>query len=114
MILNFRSLIGTTRNDDYSIAIQKQYNNNSHVVDFDSNDISEAKEDNSLISVLPKEIIESAKSFSYKDSTLEHEISNLTIQLDSIKMKMMVMMSNRKNQRQKNSFSRKENRRDEE
>ena len=83
--IEFQVFDGTTRNDDYSIAIQKQYNNNSHVVDFDSNDISEAKEDNSLISVLPKEIIESAKSFSYKDSTLEHEISNLTIQLDSIK-----------------------------
>ena len=41
--------------------------------------------DNSLISILPQEIIESAKSFSYKDSTLEREISNLTMQLDVIK-----------------------------
>ena len=49
------------------------------------NFISEAEENNSLISVLPQEIIESAKSFSYKDSTLEREISNLTTQLDAIK-----------------------------
>lgn len=83
--IEFQVFDGTTRNDDYSIAIQKQYNNNSRVLDFDSNDISEVKEDNSLISVLPKEIIESAKSFSYKDSTLAREISNLTTQLDAIK-----------------------------
>lgn len=83
--IEFQVFDGTTRNDDYSIAIQKQYNNNSRVLDFDSNDISEIKEDNSLISVLPKEIIESAKSFSYKDSTLAREISNLTTQLDAIK-----------------------------
>lgn len=83
--IEFQVFDGTTRNDDYSIAIQKQYNNNSRVLDFDSNDISEVKEDNSLISVLPKEIIESAKSFSYKDSTLVREISNLTTQLDAIK-----------------------------
>lgn len=83
--IEFQVFDGTTRNDDYSIAIQKQYNNNLRVLDFDSNDISEVKEDNSLISVLPKEIIESAKSFSYKDSTLAREISNLTTQLDAIK-----------------------------
>ena len=34
--IEFQVFDGTTRNDDYSIAIQKQYNNNSHVVDFDS------------------------------------------------------------------------------
>lgn len=81
----FQVFDGTTYNNDYSIAIQKQYNNNSYVLDFDNNDISETKTDNSLISVLPKEIIESAKSFSYKDSTLAREISNLTTQLDAIK-----------------------------
>lgn len=83
--IEFQVFDGTTRNDDYSIALQKQYNNNSRVLDFDSNFISEAEENNSLISVLPQEIIESAKSFSYKDSTLEREISNLTTQLDAIK-----------------------------
>lgn len=55
------------------------------MLDFDSNEMLEAETDNSLISVLPQEIIESAKAFSYKDSTLEHEISNLTTQLDIIK-----------------------------
>lgn len=83
--IEFQVFDGTTRNDDYSIALQKQYNNNSRVLDFDSNFISKAEENNSLISVLPQEIIESAKSFSYKDSTLEREISNLTTQLDAIK-----------------------------
>lgn len=83
--IEFQVFDGTTRNDDYSIALQKQYNNNSHVLDFDSNDILEAEEDNSLISVLPQEIIESARSFSYKNSALEREISNLTTQLDAIK-----------------------------
>lgn len=83
--IEFQVFDGITRNDDYSIALQKQYNNNSRVLDFDSNFISEAEENNSLISVLPQEIIESAKSFSYKDSTLEREISNLTTQLDAIK-----------------------------
>ena len=83
--IEFQVFDGTTRNDDYSIALQKQYNNNSRVLDFDSNFISEAEGNNSLISVLPQEIIESAKSFSYKDSTLEREISNLTTQLDAIK-----------------------------
>lgn len=55
------------------------------MLDFDSNDMSGVEEDNSLISVLPQEIIESAKAFSYKDSTLEREILNLTTQLDVIK-----------------------------
>lgn len=83
--IEFQVYDGTTRNDDYSIAFQKQYNNNTHVLDFDRNDMSGIEEDNSLISVLPQEIIESAKAFSYKDSTLEREISNLTTQLDAIK-----------------------------
>ena len=83
--IEFQVFDGTTRNDDYSIALQKQYNNNSRVLDFDSNFISEAEENNSLISVLPQEIIESAKSFSYKDSTLEREISNLTPHPDATK-----------------------------
>jgi phosphatidylserine/phosphatidylglycerophosphate/cardiolipin synthase-like enzyme len=76
---------GTTRNDEYSIELQKQYNNNSKVFDFDSKEETGQEDTNSLISVLPQGIIESAKSFSYKDSSLEREISNLTIQLDAIK-----------------------------
>lgn len=83
--IEFQVYDGTTRNDDYSIALQKQYNSNTHVLDFDSKESTDEESDNSLISVLPQEIIESAKSFSYKDSTLEREISNLTIQLDAIK-----------------------------
>lgn len=83
--IEFQVFDGTTRNDDYSIALQKQYNNNTRVLDFDSKESTDEESDNSLISVLPREIIESAKSFSYKDSTLEREISNLTTQLDAIK-----------------------------
>lgn len=83
--IEFQVYDGTTRNDDYSIALQKQYNNNTRVLDFDSKESTDEESDNSLISVLPREIIESAKSFSYKDSTLEREISNLTTQLDAIK-----------------------------
>lgn len=83
--IEFQVYDGTTRNDDYSIAFQKQYNNNTRVLDFDSKESTDEESDNSLISVLPQEIIESAKTFSYKDSTLEREISNLTTQLDAIK-----------------------------
>lgn len=83
--IEFQVYDGTIRNDDYSIALQKQYNNNTRVLDFDSKESTDEESDNSLISVLPQEIIESAKSFSYKDSTLEREISNLTTQLDAIK-----------------------------
>lgn len=84
--IEFQVYDGITRNDDYSIALQKQYNNNTRVLDFDSIEATDEETDNSLISVLPQEIIESAKSFSYKDSTLEREIANLTIQLDAIKV----------------------------
>ena len=83
--IEFQVFDGTTRNDDYSIALQKQYNSNACVLDFDSNDIPETKADNSLINVLPRQIIENAKTFSYKDSTLKREISNLTTQLDAVK-----------------------------
>lgn len=83
--IEFQVYVGTTRNDDYSIALQKQYNNNTRVLDFDSKESIDEKSDNLLISILPQEIIQSAKSFSYKDSTLEREISNLTTQLDAIK-----------------------------
>lgn len=83
--IEFQVYDGTTRNDDYSIALQRQYNNNTRVFDFDSKESIDEDSVNSLISVLPQEIIESAKSFSYKDATLEREISNLTMQLDAIK-----------------------------
>lgn len=83
--IEFQVYEGTTRNDDYSIAFQKQYNNNTRVLDFDAPNMFEMEEDNSLISILPQEIIESARTFSYKDSTLERELLNLTTQLDTIK-----------------------------
>lgn len=76
---------GATRSDEYAIALQKQYNNNNRVFDFDSKMEVDEVEDNSLMSVLPKEIIDSAKSFSYKHSILEKEINNLTMQLSEIK-----------------------------
>ncbi|HAV90670.1 MAG TPA: hypothetical protein DCW44_05305 [Eubacterium sp.] len=76
---------GSVRNDEYSIELQKQYNNHTNVFDFDSHEKEDESEDEALLSILPQEIIDSAKSFSYKDSTLEREISNLTMQLDEIK-----------------------------
>lgn len=76
---------GSVRNDEYSIELQKQYNNHTNVFDFDSHEKEDESEDEALLSILPQEIIDSAKSFSYKDSTLEREISNLTTQLDEIK-----------------------------
>lgn len=83
--IEFQVYEGATRNDDYSIALQKQYNNNTKVFEFDKKENINAVDDNSLISMIPQEIIESAKSFSYKDSVLERKISNLTTQLDVIK-----------------------------
>lgn len=76
---------GSVRNDEYSIELQKQYNNNTSVFDFDSHEKEDESEDEALLSIIPQEIINSAKSFSYKDSTLEREISNLNSQLDEIK-----------------------------
>ena len=76
---------GSVRNDEYSIELQKQYNNNTNVFDFDNHEEEDESEDEAFLSILPQEIIDSAKSFSYKDSTLEREISNLTSQLDEIK-----------------------------
>ena len=83
--IEFQVYDGATRNDDYSIAFQKQYYNHTLALDLDTNYMPQNGEDNSLINILPREIIESAKSFSYKDATLEREISNLTTQLDKIK-----------------------------
>jgi hypothetical protein len=83
--IEFQVYDGTTRNDDYGIALQRQYNNNTRVLDFDSKDSADEETDDSLISVLPQEIIESAKAFTSKDTSLELKISNLTTQLDAIK-----------------------------
>ena len=62
------------------------YINNTRVFDFDSkNEEVDNPGDDSLIGVLPKEVIESAKAFAYKDSTIDKEISNLNTQLIDIK-----------------------------
>ncbi len=76
---------GSFRNDEYSIELQRQYNNNSSVFDFDTYEVEYESDDETLLNVIPQDIIDSAKSFSYKDSILEREISNLTSQLDVIK-----------------------------
>ncbi len=81
--IEFHVYEGAYRNEEYSIEIQKQYHNNSNVVDFDFADVV-PEEDNSLLSIVPKEIIDSAKAYSYQDTKLEHEILNLTSQLDAI------------------------------
>ena len=76
---------GAILNDGYSTALQKQYNNNSRTCDFDNKENLDEEDNNSLIRVLPERVIENVKLFSYRDSTLEHEIANLTIQLDAIR-----------------------------
>lgn len=76
---------GSVRNDEYSIELQRQYNNNSSVFDFDNHEENDESDEEGLLSLIPREIIDSAKSFSYKDASLEREISNLTMQLEEIK-----------------------------
>ena len=83
--IEFQVYDGSVRNDDYSIELQRQYNNNNSVFDFDRIEKEYEHDNESLLSVLPGDIIDNAKLFSYKDSKLEREISNLTSQLDEIK-----------------------------
>lgn len=83
--IEFQVYDGAIRNDEYGIELQKQYNNNTRVFEFDSKDEVDESDDHSLMSILPKEIIDSAKAFSYKNSTIEKEITNLTTQLTEIK-----------------------------
>lgn len=74
-----------TRNDDYGIALQEQYMNNTRVFDFDCKEEMDGSDENSFLNILPKEIMDSAKAFSYKNMALEKEILNLTAQLTDIK-----------------------------
>lgn len=83
--IEFQVYDGTTRNDEYGIILQRQYNDNTCVMDFDSKEMADEKTDNLFIGILPQGIIENAKSFSYKNSIFEREILNLTAQLDVIK-----------------------------
>lgn len=82
--IEFQVYEGFLRNDDYSIELQKQFNNNTSVFDFDRHEEKDEYEE-AFLSVLPREIIDNAKAFSYRDSALEREISSLTSQLDEIK-----------------------------
>ncbi len=83
--IEFQVYDGSVRNDEYGIELQKLYNNNTNVFDLDNIEKDDQYTDEALLSVLPKEIIESANSFTHKDATLEREIYNLTMQLDDIK-----------------------------
>lgn len=83
--IEFQVYDGTIRNDEYSIILQKQYNNNTRVLDFDKKQIIDEHTKYSLMSIVPQKIIDNAKSFVYKESTIERELSNLTTQIEVIK-----------------------------
>ena len=76
---------GVTRNDEYGIALQKLYNNNTKVFDFDRKQTADETDEHPLMNILPREIIENAKAFTYKNTNIDKEISNLTTQLTEIK-----------------------------
>lgn len=72
---------GTTRDDMYGIALQKMYNNNLHVFDFDSKNEADEADELPLMNLLPQEIIENAKEYSLKANSIEKDINNLQNQL---------------------------------
>lgn len=76
---------GATRNDEYGIALQKLYNSNAKVFDFDNKRDADETDEHPLTSILPKEIIENAKAFTYKNTSIDKEIFNLTTQLTEIR-----------------------------
>ena len=93
---------GTMRNDDYGIALQKMYNENFHVFDFDrKNEVDEAEE-LPFMNLLPKEIIQSAKEYSVKADSIEKDINNLQNQLTE-----MVEHSANENEEQRESSTEK-------
>lgn len=75
---------GSTRNQDYETALMKLFNNQTRIFDFDLKRNIDDNEELPLQSILPKEIIESAKEYSSKTEDLEREIGNLTSQLADI------------------------------
>lgn len=76
---------GNTRNDEYGIALQKLYNSNTKVFEFDSLHEADRTDEHPLTSLLPLEIIESAKEYSNKSNGLEREILSLSSQLKNAK-----------------------------
>lgn len=82
--IEFQVYEGSTKNDEYGIVIQKMYNEGTHVCDFDSKREIDEIEEYPLMSLLPQEIIESAKEYSYKSSSIEKDISSLQNQLTEI------------------------------
>ncbi|MDE7252973.1 MAG: hypothetical protein K2O32_08535 [Acetatifactor sp.] len=82
--IEFQVYDGAMRNDEYGIALQKQYIENAKVLEFDRKGELEESDGNSLINVLSEEIIDSAKAFSYKNIMLDKEISSLSTQIKEI------------------------------
>lgn len=82
--LEFQVYDGAVRNDEYGIALQKQYNEKTRVLEFDKRGEVDEPDESSLIHMLPKEIIDNAKAFSYKDSLIEKEISSLSTRLKEL------------------------------
>lgn len=83
--LELHAYEGITQNDEYGIELQKMHNSNTRVVNFDIKNESDDEEERPILNSLPKEIIDNAKAYSYKNSIIEREISNLTTELNDIK-----------------------------
>ena len=75
---------GSSRNQDYETALTKLYNNQTRVFDFDKKRDIDNNKELPLQSILPKEIIDSAKEYSSKTEDLEKEIGDLTSQLADV------------------------------
>jgi hypothetical protein len=72
---------GSTRNTEYENTLLQMYNNDTHIFEFDKKDESDNVENLSLLSTLPAEIIEGAKEFAQKESSIDKEITQLNTQL---------------------------------
>jgi hypothetical protein len=93
---------GTIRNDEYGIALQKMYNDNLHVFDFDNKNEADESEELPLMNLLPEEIIVSAREYSAKANSIERDINNLQNQLTE-----MVEHSETEDEEQKESSTEK-------
>lgn len=75
---------GSIKNNEYGIALQKIYNSDTHIFEFDNKHEVDEVDEYPLMSLLPQEIIESAKEYSYRASSLDKDIYNLETQLTEI------------------------------
>lgn len=72
---------GSTRNTDYENTLLQMYNNDTHIFEFDKKYETDSVENLPLLSTLPAEIIEGAREFAQKSSSIDKEITQLNTQL---------------------------------